>query len=269
MKRKFQVFISSTYMDLQSERRAAIEAVVNAGHIPVGMEMFKSGNLSQIELIKKSIDDCTIYMLILGGRYGSIDEESNLSYTNWEYEYALNKGKPIFSLIITDEALKNKVSNNPEAGTEKEYLEQYNQFKKKVMSFICKTFEDEKDIRNIVFESLTVYKENDNLKGWIDEENVLEHPEVVNLKNDLMNECAKKVNDMVKTYSETTKKLEETSGLLHEQHVDLIKRNESLSLREEELNKMEKEYYGRKINWDKFVKLTLIIIGIIVTNLIL
>ena len=37
MERKLQVFISSTYIDLQDERQAAVQAVLNAGHIPAGM----------------------------------------------------------------------------------------------------------------------------------------------------------------------------------------------------------------------------------------
>lgn len=47
-------------------------------------------------------------MLILGGRYGSIDEETNKSYTHWEYDYAESVGKPRFSIVISDEALDKK-----------------------------------------------------------------------------------------------------------------------------------------------------------------
>jgi Domain of unknown function (DUF4062) len=38
-RRKLQVFVSSTYVDLKAERQAAVEAIVTAGHIPVGMEL--------------------------------------------------------------------------------------------------------------------------------------------------------------------------------------------------------------------------------------
>lgn len=47
MKKKFQVFISSTYTDLIEERQVAVESVLNAGHIPAGMELFKSGDRTQ------------------------------------------------------------------------------------------------------------------------------------------------------------------------------------------------------------------------------
>ena len=44
MNKKIQVFISSTYTDLIEERQAAVEAILDAGHIPAGMELFKAGN---------------------------------------------------------------------------------------------------------------------------------------------------------------------------------------------------------------------------------
>ncbi len=44
MDKKYQVFISSTYEDLKEERDQAIKAVLEMGHIPVGMEMFSAAD---------------------------------------------------------------------------------------------------------------------------------------------------------------------------------------------------------------------------------
>ena len=44
-----------------------------------------------MKTIQKCIDESDVYMLIVGGRYGSIDEECVKSYTQLEYEYALSK----------------------------------------------------------------------------------------------------------------------------------------------------------------------------------
>ncbi|WP_156510165.1 DUF4062 domain-containing protein, partial [Paenibacillus macquariensis] len=99
MKKKLQVFISSTYTDMIEERQAAVSAVLNSGHIPAGMELFKSGDKSQKETIKRWIDESDVYMLILGGRYGSIDEETGKSYTHWEYDYAGEIGKRRFAVV--------------------------------------------------------------------------------------------------------------------------------------------------------------------------
>ena len=94
MNKKLQVFVSSTYTDLIEERQAAVEAILDAGHIPAGMELFKAGNESQLKTIYKWIDQSDVYMLILGGRYGSIENKTGKSYTQLEYEYALSKGIP-------------------------------------------------------------------------------------------------------------------------------------------------------------------------------
>ena len=67
MDKKLQVFVSSTYTDLIEERQAAVQAILDAGHIPAGMELFKAGK-SQMNTIRKWIDESDIYILILGGR---------------------------------------------------------------------------------------------------------------------------------------------------------------------------------------------------------
>lgn len=50
--RKLQVFVSSTFIDLQEERQAAVQAILKVGHIPAGMELFKAGDEEQWEIIK-------------------------------------------------------------------------------------------------------------------------------------------------------------------------------------------------------------------------
>lgn len=110
--KKYQIFVSSTYVDLIDERQAAVEAILKAGHIPAGMELFTASNQSQWTIIQKWIDESDIYMLILGGRYGSIEPNSGLSYTELEYNYALAQNKPLFAVIMKDEALDNKVKQS-------------------------------------------------------------------------------------------------------------------------------------------------------------
>ena len=102
MNKKLQVFVSSTYVDLIDERQAAVEAILDAGHIPAGMELFKAGNESQLKTIYKWIDNSDVYMLILGGRYGSIEQETNMSYTELEYRYALSKNIPVFAVVLSE-----------------------------------------------------------------------------------------------------------------------------------------------------------------------
>ena len=91
MDRKYQVFISSTYTDLVEERKKAVNILLMADCIPAGMEAFVAADLEQFEVIKKVIDLCDYYVLIIGKRYGSIDPVSGISYTEMEYDYAISK----------------------------------------------------------------------------------------------------------------------------------------------------------------------------------
>ena len=98
-KRKFSIFISSTYEDLKEERQALIGVALENNYIPVGMEQFHAAPTSQWNVITKMIDECDFYLLVIGSRYGSIDDETGLSYTEKEYNYAKSKKLPVLVLI--------------------------------------------------------------------------------------------------------------------------------------------------------------------------
>ena len=99
MKKKYQVFISSTYEDLKDERAAVIQCLLDNNCIPVGMEQFPSSNMSQMDYIKKMLDDCDYYILIIGGRYGSLDDDG-IGYTEKEYDYAIQNGIPVMAFVF-------------------------------------------------------------------------------------------------------------------------------------------------------------------------
>ena len=60
---------------------------------------------SQWNVITKMINECDFYLLAIGGRYGSIDEETGISYTEKEYNYAKTKGLPVLVLIKQSSAI--------------------------------------------------------------------------------------------------------------------------------------------------------------------
>ena len=109
--KKIQVFVSPTYTDLKEERQAAVEAILSSGHIPAGMELFTAGDESQMTVIERWIDESDVYLLLLGGRYGSIEKVSGKSYTHLEYDYAIKKKIPLFAVLITDEAFNVKIKS--------------------------------------------------------------------------------------------------------------------------------------------------------------
>ena len=90
MEKRYQVFVSSTYADLQEERRNVIQTLMEMDCIPSGMEIFPAADEVQWEFIKKVIYDCDYYVLIIGGRYGSITPEG-ISYTEKEYDLSVTK----------------------------------------------------------------------------------------------------------------------------------------------------------------------------------
>lgn len=166
-KRKMQVFVSSTFTDLVTERQAAVAAILKAGHIPAGMELFTAGDKSQLETIKRWIDESDVYMLILGGRYGSLEPITGISYTELEYDYAAQQGKPLFAVVINEQALEEKVRSFGSSVIEKDNPQQLKPFRQKVLSNISSFFSDEKDIRLTVHESLADLRDNPLIKGWI------------------------------------------------------------------------------------------------------
>ena len=66
--------------------------------IPSGMELFPAMDEDQLNFIKKVIDDCDYYLILIGGRYGSVTPEG-VSYTEKEYDYAIERGLKVIGLI--------------------------------------------------------------------------------------------------------------------------------------------------------------------------
>ncbi|MCD1266847.1 hypothetical protein B5M44_21510 [Shinella sumterensis] len=96
--KKYQVFVSSTFRDLVEERQDTIRNILDLNHIPAGMELFPAADVEQLTYIKKVIDECDYYLLIVGGRYGSLDAEG-ISFTEREYDYAVETGKFVIAFV--------------------------------------------------------------------------------------------------------------------------------------------------------------------------
>lgn len=96
--KRYQVFISSTFTDLVEERQAVLKAILELDHMPAGMELFPAADDAAWQLIKDVIDSSDYYVLIIGGRYGSLDEEG-IGFTEKEYEYAVEQKKPVIPLL--------------------------------------------------------------------------------------------------------------------------------------------------------------------------
>lgn len=198
LKKKLQVFVSSTYKDLIEERQAAVEAILDAGHIPAGMELFKAGNQSQLNSICKWIDESDVYMLILGGRYGTIEPESGKSYTQLEYEYAMGKGIPIFSVVLSEKFLESKITSQG-LGNVVESTSLHTSFKELVLSKIIREVNDVKDIKLAVHTTLNDFINDYELQGWVRGDNENDTLQLLRENSSLMkenNKLAKQIQEL-------------------------------------------------------------------------
>jgi Domain of unknown function (DUF4062) len=169
--KKLQVFISSTYDDLKEERQAAVQAILRAGHIPAGMELFAAGDESQMRVIERWIENSDVFLLILGSRYGSIEPKTKLSYVEREFNHALKLKKPLFSVVMnTSEVGRRQVAiDRPVAKPST----QYTSFRQRVTSFLCAFFSDVKDIQLAIHNKLPELMGNTRVSGWISAKEIL------------------------------------------------------------------------------------------------
>jgi hypothetical protein len=132
------------------------------------MELFAAGDQSQMEVIRRWIDESDIFMLILGARYGSIEPQSGLSYVELEYNYAIEKGKPFFSIVLTEEGKKAKVQSEGIGVLENQNEAAYRRFHERVMSKLCEQFTNAQDVKVAVLKTLPkIIESHPELVGWL------------------------------------------------------------------------------------------------------
>lgn len=114
MDNKYQIFISSTFEDLEKHRGQVIKSVLEMGHIPVGMEMFSAADEEQWKLIARQIDQSDYYVVIVAHRYGSMHE--GLGYTEKEFDYAVSRGIPVYGFVVARDVqpLAKDIDSEPE-----------------------------------------------------------------------------------------------------------------------------------------------------------
>jgi hypothetical protein len=112
--KRYQVFISATYTDLREERGMLLQTLPTLGCLPTTVEAHTQ-SLSTMVSIRRRIDDCDYFVLLVGSRYGSL-MPSGVSYTHMEYVYAATKQKPI--LVLMHEAPETRAEDLQEQKVE-------------------------------------------------------------------------------------------------------------------------------------------------------
>lgn len=97
------VMISSTTLDLGAHREKAMSACRRMEFLAKGMEDLSTGNSPGLERSLEMVDECDIYLLIVGVRYGEVPEGRSVSITEAEYERAVTRGMPLMIYIAHPE----------------------------------------------------------------------------------------------------------------------------------------------------------------------
>lgn len=168
MTKRYQVFISSTFTDLKEERNEVMKALLELDCIPTGMELFPASDDTQWDVIKSIIDNCDYYILILAGRYGSINKDG-VGYTELEYNYANEKGIPTIAFLHENiNNLSVSKSENTDEGKEK-----LNNFRGKVQNKLCKYWNTPQELGSVVSRSLIQLIKNKPAVGWVKADNII------------------------------------------------------------------------------------------------
>jgi hypothetical protein len=85
--RKLEIFVGATNRDLGAARTAVINAILEKGHVPSGMELWAAGNRPPLDVIARYLKRCDAHILMLGARYGSpVGGRDGISFTEWDYQ---------------------------------------------------------------------------------------------------------------------------------------------------------------------------------------
>ncbi len=102
-----RIFVSSTSFDLASVREELSTFLTGHGYEPLLFESSSAfQSLNGPESALQHAVHCDICILIVGARYGSRAQESDISYTHAEYRAAMDAGKPIYAFIQYDTLIK-------------------------------------------------------------------------------------------------------------------------------------------------------------------
>lgn len=213
MEKRYQIFISSTFADLEEEREAVMKAILSVDCFPAGMELFPASNKSQFEFIKSIIDKSDYYVLVIAGRYGTEDTDG-IGFTEKEYDYARERGVPVYTFIYKniDNIPFGKTDNN---NAKFEKLKRFIQ--KAQADKMCNYWENKDQLRSLVETSLRKAFADEPRTGWVRGDLIItEHIQDNNPRQikktetvkdkvllEIYNEYCKDVSDMKNNISES------------------------------------------------------------------
>lgn len=142
------------------ERREVIQALLEMECLPAGMEMFPAADDDQWTLIQQVINESDYYIVIIGGRYGSVAPDG-MSYTEKEYDYAVSTGKPVLGFVHADPGQLPLDKSQPTTQAE------LDAFLAKVRTRLVKTYTSPAELGSAVSRSLIKVMKRNPAEGWV------------------------------------------------------------------------------------------------------
>ncbi|HEY2811340.1 MAG TPA: DUF4062 domain-containing protein [Rhabdochlamydiaceae bacterium] len=137
---KLSVFLGSPKRDLEAIRLQIQQAILGAGHIPDGMELWASAAQPTLEMIADKLALCDVHVIILGHRYGTILKNETIGFTEWEYTQSRDAKRPVISFLLEEAAVDEAWSKEKEPRS-KEEKKHYERFRKELQSkSVCKFY---------------------------------------------------------------------------------------------------------------------------------
>lgn len=229
--RRFQIFIASTFEDLSEQRKQAVEVVIDRGHIPIALERFSASNESDIAVIKKAIQNCQVYILILGYRYGEIIPGKDIGYVEFEYNLAKENGLMILPFIMNDEEIqklrKNLDSRNIKDNQELKNSDKLERFHNEIKkNFFYKPWRKDDNFKYLLVKALDDHLSECKSLGWIreQEESIRSLVESAS-RNEFIVDTVKQLSSFSKLdarCSQEADKKQELAAYFSEKYYDII-----------------------------------------------
>lgn len=165
MAMKMKIFVSSTYLDLINERNKAISTIDRIGQA-IAMEKWFAKAEAPKELVLNKLKEFNALILILGSKYGSINEDEGISITEIEYNTAKTLGLPVFVFIKS-----NSKGNWKSEEKNEEVNKKINAFKNRLDSEVEKnyrrTFETPQELSTEILGAIREYEIENGIIGNI------------------------------------------------------------------------------------------------------
>lgn len=154
--------ISSTSLDLPQHRAQVAEACLRQSVFPIDMKHLPAREITPLAVDQEMIDAADVYIGIYAYRYGSVAEGQTKSYTELEFDRAVDRGIPclIFLMSAEHDVRPRDVETSPGA------QEKLAAFKARASKGrICKEFKSAEDLRSQVIDALSQWKEEAHQKS--------------------------------------------------------------------------------------------------------